>query len=72
MSKVYLYVVSFVEEVYVEQPPRFENFEFPNHVFKPKWFCIDLNKFLELSMNILASFLFQKVFQWERWAQLFH
>ena len=22
------------EEVYVEQPPGFENFEFPNHVFK--------------------------------------
>ena len=24
------------EEVYVEQPPVFENFNFPNHVFKLK------------------------------------
>ena len=24
------------EEVYVEQPPRFESFNFPNHVFKLK------------------------------------
>ena len=22
------------EEVYVEQPPGFENFDFPNHIFK--------------------------------------
>ena len=24
------------EEVFVEQPPRFESFNFPNHVFKLK------------------------------------
>ena len=24
------------EEVYVSQPPGFENYEFPNHVFKLK------------------------------------
>ena len=37
MDVKYVFLNGFInEEVYVEQPPRFEIFNFPNHVFKLK------------------------------------
>ena len=39
------------EEVYVEQPPGFGSFNFPNHVFKLKKALYGLNKHIELGMK---------------------
>ena len=39
------------EEVYVEQPPGFESFGFPNHVFKLSKLCMVWNKLQELGMK---------------------
>ena len=38
------------EEVYVEQPPLFENDKLPNHVYKLKKALYGLNKLLEPGM----------------------
>ncbi|GKA59306.1 retrovirus-related pol polyprotein from transposon TNT 1-94 [Tanacetum coccineum] len=38
------------EEVYVTQPPGFIDFQKPNHVYKLKRPCMDLNKLLKLGM----------------------
>ena len=39
------------DEVYVEQPPGFESFEFPNHVFNYLKLCMVWNKLQELGMK---------------------
>ena len=39
------------DEVYVEQPPGFQSFNFPNHVFKLKKTLYGLNKHLEYGMK---------------------
>ena len=44
------------EEVYVEQPPDFQSFNFPNHVFKLKNALYGLNKHLELGMKYWINF----------------
>ena len=44
------------EEVYMIQPPGFENNEFPNHVFKLDKALYGLNKLLELAMKDCQTF----------------
>ena len=39
------------EEVYVEQPPGFESFDFPNHMLKSPKLCIVWNKLQQLGMK---------------------
>ena len=44
------------EEVYVTQPPGFENTEFSNHIFKLDKALYGLNKLLELGMKDCQTF----------------
>jgi hypothetical protein len=44
------------EEVYVEQPPGFEEQEYPNHVYKLHKHSMGLSKLLEHGMNALGIF----------------
>ena len=39
-----------LEEVFVEQPPRFKSFDFPNHVYKLKNDLYGLKQAQELGM----------------------
>ena len=52
------------EEIYVEQPPDFENFEFPNHVFKLSKVLYGLNQaprdWYERSINFFLKQGFSK------------
>ena len=57
------------EEVYVEQPPGFECFDFLNHVFKLTKALYGLK--LELGMKDLVHFFVKIVFKKVRWIQLF-
>ena len=50
------------EEVYVEQPPGFENFEFPNHVFKLCKALYGLKQALRAWYERLSNFLLDKGF----------
>ena len=45
------------EEVYLSQPPRFENHEFPNHVFKLKRALYGLKKSPRVWYDRLNKFL---------------
>jgi hypothetical protein len=51
------------EEVYVEQPPGFENFEFPNHVFKLKKALYGLKQAPRACYERLSKFLLNNGFQ---------
>ena len=51
------------EEVYVEEPLDFEDFEKPNHVYKLQKALYGLTKLLELGMKDFQSFLWKKDFQ---------
>ena len=54
---------SFIEEkVYVEQPPGFENFEFPNHVFKLSKALYGLKQASRAWYKRLSNFLLEKGF----------
>ena len=44
------------EEVYVEQPPGFENYKFPNHIFKFTKTLYGLKQELKLGMKDLVNF----------------
>jgi hypothetical protein len=44
------------EEVYVEQPPDFEDEEYPNYVYKLHNTLYGLSKLLEHGMNALMTF----------------
>lgn len=46
------------EEVYVSQPPIFENFENPNYVFKWKWVLYKLKQAPRTWYECLSKFLF--------------
>ena len=59
------------EEVYVEQPPGFQSFNFPNHVFKLKKTLYGLNKHLEYGMKDWVNFFWKRVLKWEKSTQLF-
>ena len=50
------------EEVYVEQPPGFENFEFPNHVFKLSKALYGLKQAPRAWYERLSNFLLEKGF----------
>ena len=56
MSKVLFLNGYLKEEVYVMQPPGFENSEFPNHVFKLDKALYGLSKLLELGMKDCQTF----------------
>ena len=45
------------EEVFVEQSPRFESFNFPNHVFKLKKAIYGLKQALRACFERLSKFL---------------
>ena len=51
------------EEVYVDQPPGFENFEYPNHVFKLKKALYGLKQAPRAWYERLSKFLLEKGFQ---------
>ena len=50
------------EEVYIEQPPGFESFDFPNHVFKLSKALYGLKQALRAWYEILSNFLLEKGF----------
>lgn len=45
------------EEVYVSQPSSFENHEYLNHVYKPKWALYGLKQAPRYSYERLSKFL---------------
>ena len=51
------------EEVYVEQPPDFQTFNFPNHVFKLKKTLYGLKQSSRAWYEILSKFLLKKSFK---------
>ena len=59
------------EEVYVEQPPNFQSFNFPNHVFKLKKALYGLKQAPRAWYERLSKFLLKKVLKWEKLTQLF-
>ena len=60
------------EEVSVEQPPHFQSFNFPNHVFKLKNVLYGLKQAPKAWYERLSKFLFfKKVLKWEKLTQLF-
>lgn len=48
------------EEVYVSQPPRFENHEYPNHVYKLKKALYGLKQAPRAWYERLSKFLFDQ------------
>ena len=59
------------EEVYVEQPPGFQSFNFPNHVFKLKKALYSLKQAPRAWYERLSKFLLKMVLKWEKLTQLF-
>ena len=53
----------FNEEVYVEQPPGFESFNFPNHVFKLKKTFYNLKQTLRAWYERLSKFILENGFK---------
>ena len=51
------------EEVYVEQPPNFQSFDFPNHVFKLKKTLYELKQAPRAWYERLSKFLLKKCFK---------
>ena len=51
------------EEVYVEKPPGFESFNFPNHVFKLKKALYGLKQAPRAWYERLSKFLFENGFK---------
>ena len=51
------------EEVYVEQPPDFQSFNFPNHVFKLKNTFYGLKQALRAWYERLSKFILKKGFK---------
>ena len=51
------------DEVYVEQPPDFQSFNFPNHVFKLKKTLYGLKQALRAWYERLSKFLLKKGFK---------
>ena len=66
------FLTSFInEEVCVEQPPNFQSFNFPNHVFKLKRALYGLKQAPRAWYERLSKFLLKKVLKWEKLTQLF-
>ena len=53
-----------MEEVYVEQPPGFENVEFPHHVYKLKKALYGLKQAPRAWYDRLSNFLFGMILKW--------
>ena len=53
-----------MEEVHVKQPPRFENFDFPPHVYQLKKSLYGLNKLQELGTIDLVILLLRMISKW--------
>ena len=51
------------DEVYIEQPPDFESFNFSNHVFKLKNTLYDLKQTPRVWYERLSKFLLKKGFK---------
>ena len=51
------------EEIYVEQPPSFQSFNFPNHVFKLKKALYGLKQAPRAWYEILNKFLLENGFK---------
>ena len=51
------------EEIYVEQPPNFQSFNFPNHVFKLKKTFYGLKQTPRVWYERLSKFLLKKGFK---------
>ena len=51
------------EEVYVEKPPGFESFNFPNHVFKLKKTLYGLKQAPKAWYERLSKFIFENGFK---------
>ena len=54
------------EEVYVEQPPGFQSFNFPNHVFKLKKTLYGLKQAPRAWHKRLSKFLLKKGFKMQK------
>ena len=54
------------DEVYVEQPPDFQSFNFPNHVFKLKKALYGLKQALRAWYERLSKFILKKGFKMEK------
>ena len=61
----------FIEEVYVKQPPGFENLKFPTVFSSFKKPCTVLSKLLELGKIVSTSFLLVRVLKWGLLIKLF-
>ena len=59
------------EEVYVEKPPGFESFDFPNHIFKLSKALYGLKQAPRAWYERLSNFLLKKVFLKEKLTQLY-
>ena len=59
------------EEVYVEQPPEFGSFNFPNHVFKLKKALYGLKQAPRVWYERLSKFLISSGFKWEKLIQIY-
>ena len=59
------------DEVYVEQPPSFQSFNFPNHVFKLKKELYGLKQAPRAWYERLSKFLLKKGFKMGKLTQLF-
>ena len=62
MLKVHFLNGYIEEEVYVEQPPGFESFDFPNHVFKLSKALYRLKQAPRAWYERLSNFLLEKGF----------
>ena len=70
MDVKYTFLNGFIyEEVYVKQPPSFENETFLHHIFKLSKALCGLKKFLKLSMKDLALFCLKMVLKEEKLIQ---
>ena len=62
----------FINEVYVEQPPGFQSFNFPNHVFKLKKALYGLKQAPRAWYERLSKFLLKKGFKMGKIDNYFH
>ena len=66
-----VFLNGFINKVYVEQPPGFQSFNFPNHVFKLKRALYGLKQAPRAWYERLSKFLLKMVLKWEKLTQLF-